>query len=241
LKSQEALCQRQKHNLEQEIEQLRTLASMTDDDEKIALMRRVNLLQGQFRTGEDEREALGVLVRQLRQQNTENNVVLQQIRVALSLAHKEMYKLRSVAEADGALEVARPRLVKNKSAYAVLHRLLILLEDRLRRLAATPGKHPFPRLINMTPIDGQWLGVLNLEEFITLIFHNITLLPNNKSAAPEQPKPTEGLDKLIKREAIEVLGGLLTQSRETERGDAETMAMLEELDLRPRHDDGNQD
>jgi hypothetical protein len=93
----------------------------------------------------------------------------------------------------------------------------------------------------MTPIDGQWLGVLNLEEFITLIFHNITLLPNNKSAAPEQPKPTEGLDKLIKREAIEVLGGLLTQSRETERGDAETMAMLEELDLRPRHDDGNQD
>jgi hypothetical protein len=94
LRTRGARCQVEKDNLQQQIIDQRYLATMSEDDQRVALRLQVDGLQNELETKKYEADALGILVRQLNDQIRGDLVVQQGIRADLVAAHAEIQKLR---------------------------------------------------------------------------------------------------------------------------------------------------
>jgi hypothetical protein len=212
--------------LQKQIADLRNLAAMTVDDEKIALRPQADELQNQLDAARYDVVRRGIPVGQLQGEKAENTVVLQRTSTALTAAHGQIRTIQQAAEADAALGMAG-RLGDNETANKPLQRLCTQLEDRLYRVASLPGGSSIPKLVEMAPKDNiEWV---NTESLVVVIdssfdssFDYIPLLTGGKPAAPrQQQQPTLDLDFVIPipMAPVELLGNQLNTPLEDYKKD----------------------
>jgi hypothetical protein len=185
LKAQEARCQKQREDLENQITSLNDLSAMTDDDEKSALRDQVDDFRDRLRATQLERDDLNLKISQLHQQRLADIAVLQAVHTESAQAHHDLSLMREAPDANS--QPDQPVHGDHETADAALRRLCAQLKDELRKMATIPGITAIPRLINMIPEDGGYLGVDNLAQFIRIwaIWLDILLKQlGNKTAVP---------------------------------------------------------